>query len=136
MKAKTVIISIFLSASISLSAQETEPETKLVYSNITEIGLSTVTLQGITYEITSVENNKKSFFSKEEMSVEDYYHILGFIKCEYGEDSEQYKFLLPDTAKFRTLVKGGENTVLKFVNANDNEDPIGFRIKSTVVSKK
>jgi len=34
------------------------------------------------------------------------------------------------------VVEGGENTVLKFVEAKDSENPIGFRVKATVVSKK
>lgn len=50
-----------------------------------------------------VEGNKKSFFYKEEVSIQDYYDIIEILKREYGEDSEQYKSLIPDTAKFRTL---------------------------------
>jgi len=34
------------------------------------------------------------------------------------------------------VVEGGESSVLKFVEANDCENPIGFRIKLTIVSKK
>jgi len=34
------------------------------------------------------------------------------------------------------VVAGGENTVLKFIEAKDSETPIGFRLKLTVVSKK
>jgi hypothetical protein len=50
-----------------------------------------------------IEGNKKSFFSKEEVCIEGYYDVLLYIKQEYGEDSEQYRFLIPDTAKFRKL---------------------------------
>ena len=50
-----------------------------------------------------VKGNKEFFLSKEEVSLQDYYDILTFLKKEYGEDSEQYKFLLPDSAKFRAL---------------------------------
>jgi hypothetical protein len=34
------------------------------------------------------------------------------------------------------VVEGGENATLKFVEAKDCENPIGFRIKATIVSKK
>ena len=34
------------------------------------------------------------------------------------------------------VVEGGENTVLKFVTAEECETPIGFRLKATVISKK
>jgi formylglycine-generating enzyme required for sulfatase activity len=34
------------------------------------------------------------------------------------------------------IVAGDENAVLKFVEAKENETPIGFRIKATIVSKK
>ncbi|MDR1201018.1 MAG: hypothetical protein LBL58_05215 [Tannerellaceae bacterium] len=50
-----------------------------------------------------IEKNKKSFFSKGEISLQDYYDILTALKKEYGEDSEQYKFLIPDTSKFMEL---------------------------------
>ena len=36
----------------------------------------------------------------------------------------------------RMIVEGGENTYLKFVEAKDYENPVGFRIKATIVSKK
>jgi hypothetical protein len=48
-------------------------------------------------------NDKKSFLSKSEISIEDYYSVLMFLKQEYGEDSEPYKFMIPDTAKFNEL---------------------------------
>ena len=51
----------------------------------------------------SIDKNKKVFLSKEEVSIQDYYDILGVLKQEYGEDSELYRFLIPDTAKFREL---------------------------------
>jgi hypothetical protein len=50
-----------------------------------------------------IEKNKKSFLSKGEISFQDYYDVLTSLKQEYGEDSEQYKFLIPDTAKFMEL---------------------------------
>jgi uncharacterized protein YfcZ (UPF0381/DUF406 family) len=51
----------------------------------------------------NIEGNKKSFISKTEMSVRGYYDVLMTLKQEYGEDSEQYGFLIPDTIKFRKL---------------------------------
>ena len=47
-----------------------------------------------------IDGNKKSFLFKEEVSIDEYNDILRFLKQEYGEDSEQYKFMIPDTAKF------------------------------------
>jgi hypothetical protein len=51
----------------------------------------------------SIENDKKFFLEKEEVSIDDYDDILFFVRQKYGEDSEQYRFLIPDTAKFRAL---------------------------------
>ena len=50
-----------------------------------------------------IDGNKKSFLFKEEISIDDYADVLGVIKQEYGEDSEGYKSLFPDTAKFRII---------------------------------
>ena len=51
----------------------------------------------------SIDKSKKVFLSKEEISIQDYHDILGILKKQYGEDSEQYRFLIPDTAKFREI---------------------------------
>jgi hypothetical protein len=48
-----------------------------------------------------LEGNKKAFFAKGEVNVLSYRGMLADIKKEYGEDSEQYRRLIPDTAKFR-----------------------------------
>ena len=50
----------------------------------------------------NIDDNKKSFLFKEETSIQEYNSVIGFLKQEYGEDSEQYKFMIPDTAKFKT----------------------------------
>jgi len=50
-----------------------------------------------------MDGNKKLFLYREEVSIENYHDALRFLKREYGEDSEQYKFLIPDTAKFMKL---------------------------------
>ena len=50
-----------------------------------------------------IKIEKQSFLCREEISVLDYQDILTFIKLEYGRDSEQYKFLIPDTVKFKEL---------------------------------
>jgi hypothetical protein len=49
-----------------------------------------------------VRIDKKSFILNEEISIDDYCFFLYMIEKEYGEDSEQYKFLIPDTVKFKT----------------------------------
>ena len=188
------------------------------------------------------KSKNKSFLSIKEICIQDYRLFVEITKRKYGDTSEQYKFLIPDTAKFRALygfpfflpagysknketddllmmhwefpmvaisyeqalaycqweseawkqskyvwqyslptqsnyesvlkkakitknkalspfqrkgynyvwgltdnvaeytqdgmvVEGGENTVLKFVEAKDCENPIGFRIKATKISK-
>ena len=47
-----------------------------------------------------IEKNKSSI-SSEEVSIKDYFDFMLETKQEYGENSEQYKFLMPDTAKFK-----------------------------------
>jgi hypothetical protein len=64
---------------------------------------STVFAQKPPTAYLDVEGTKMSFFAKEEVSIEDYHLVLVFLKQEYGEDSEQYTFLIPDTAKFRAF---------------------------------
>ena len=56
-----------------------------------------------TSSYIDMDGNKKSFLFKEEVSIRDYTDVLGILKQEYGEDSEGYRFLLPDTAKFRAI---------------------------------
>jgi len=56
-----------------------------------------------TKHYVGIEKNKKSFIFNEEMSIQDYCYVLEFLKQELGEDSELYKFLVPDTAKFKEL---------------------------------
>jgi hypothetical protein len=50
----------------------------------------------------SLENNESSILSVEE-NVHAYIRILEFVESKYGRESEQYKFLIPDTAKFRSF---------------------------------
>ena len=51
----------------------------------------------------SIDKNEKVFLSKEEINILYYYDVLGILKQDYGEDSELYQFLIPDTAKFKEL---------------------------------
>ena len=53
------------------------------------------------YGTIKIKNSKQSFISPQEVSVRDYYYFSIMVKQEYGENSEQYKSLIPDTAKFR-----------------------------------
>jgi hypothetical protein len=62
-----------------------------------------VSAQKLTSFYIDVQGNKKSFFFKEEVSINAYSDILLFLKQEYGEKSEQYMLMIPDTAKFREL---------------------------------
>jgi formylglycine-generating enzyme required for sulfatase activity len=48
-----------------------------------------------------IEDTKKSFILKNEVSIDDYCFFLYMIEQEQGEDTEQYKSLIPDTVKFR-----------------------------------
>ncbi|MDR0604895.1 MAG: formylglycine-generating enzyme family protein [Bacteroidales bacterium] len=52
------------------------------------------------YFSVNIEENK-SFILGEEVDVGDYYDLMLMIKTKYGKDSEQYRFLIPDTVKYR-----------------------------------
>jgi hypothetical protein len=52
------------------------------------------------YCVALEKNSSSSILSIEE-NVQEYAFMLGMIKQEYGENSEQYKFMIPYTAKFR-----------------------------------
>ena len=54
-----------------------------------------------TSSYIDVDGNKRSFLSKEEVSIDDYCFFLYMTGQKYGKDSKQYEFLIPDTAKFR-----------------------------------
>ena len=49
------------------------------------------------------KSNPKSLISIKEVRVQDYRLVVEIVKRKYGESSEQYQFLIPDTAKFEKL---------------------------------
>ncbi|NLE05706.1 MAG: SUMF1/EgtB/PvdO family nonheme iron enzyme [Crenarchaeota archaeon] len=49
-----------------------------------------------------LENNESSILSVEE-NVHAYIRIMKFVKSKYGKESQQYRSLIPDTAKFRSF---------------------------------
>ena len=51
----------------------------------------------------SIDKDKKSFLSKAEISIQDYHEMMWFVKEKFGNNSEEYKFLIPDTVAFKEL---------------------------------
>ena len=60
--------------------------------------------QKTPFRCVKVKEDKQSLIlTMEEVRIGDYRNFMGSLKYRYGEDSEQYKFSLPDTAKFTAL---------------------------------
>jgi hypothetical protein len=64
---------------------------------------------------------------------------INYTVCRHKRGNNYIYGLTDNVAEYMQdgmVVEGGENTVLKFIEAKDSENPIGFRVKLTVVSKK
>jgi len=59
-----------------------------------------------------------------------------YVKCSCGNYISGLTDNVAEYTQEGMIVEGGENTVLKFVREEDSENPIGFRCKLTVTSKK
>ena len=55
------------------------------------------------YSVVKIGNDKQLSFFTEEIDYGKYRFFVYMTKQTYGDTSEQYKFVLPDTAKFREL---------------------------------
>ncbi|HOF16636.1 MAG TPA: SUMF1/EgtB/PvdO family nonheme iron enzyme [Bacteroidales bacterium] len=49
----------------------------------------------------NIDDDKQSYIHKSEVSIDEYCFFLYMIGEKHGEDTELYKSLIPDTAKFR-----------------------------------
>lgn len=103
-------------------------KTRCIWSGIFIIifcfGSNNAFAQRPTCFYVSIDKKAKSFIFKDEVSVDDYQEMLFSIRKEYGENSEQYKSLLPDTAKYK--IQYG----IPFVDTNNMFAILDYREKN------